>query len=107
MAETIYIGDDITTAEMKVLFGEQDFIDLVYERLGQNAGAYLENMLISGYQLEEAYNLGRLAGLDENDEATAYDAGREDGYDAGYSDGFAEGYSEGFEEGYKKHNPWA
>ena len=105
MAKTVYIGDD---REMKVLFCEQDFVNLIWERLGRDAGMHLEDMLLLNKQeLEDAYERGRLAGLDECDDGTAYDNGREDGYEDGYSDGYGKGYSEGFEAGYKKHNPWA
>ena len=48
--ETIYIGDDIVTAETKVLFDRQDFVDLVHEKLGNEAGTYLRDFLEDMYQ---------------------------------------------------------
>lgn len=45
MADTLYIGNDINTAEMKVLFCERDFIDLVAEKLGGDAARFLEDII--------------------------------------------------------------
>ena len=111
MAETLYIGDDIQSSEAKVILQDSDFIDLVYDRLGRDAGVYLESMLLADKEsLEEAFQRGRNAVLDENDDdgqSQAYYNGHEDGYDEGHDAGYAEGYADGFKDGYKKHNPWA
>jgi len=107
MPETIYIGQDMATAEVKVLFDERDFIDLVAEKLGGDAARFLEDIIDHhSSETNDAYERGRLAGLEENDDATAYNNGREDGYEEGHTAGYAEGYAEGFEDGYKKHNHW-
>lgn len=69
MAETIYIGDSIVDAETKVLFDRQDFVDLVREKLGNDAETYLKDFL------EDMYHDGYSQG---------YADGHENGYDAGY-----------------------
>lgn len=111
MAKTLYIGDNVQTSEAKVILKDSDFVDLVYDRLGRDAGMYLESMLSADAEaLEEAFTRGRNEGLDENDgsdECYAYNNGHEDGYDEGHDAGYAEGYADGFKDGYKKHNPWA
>lgn len=72
MAETIYIGDSIVDAETKVLFDRQDFVDLVREKLGNDAEVYLKELLEDTYQ--DGYNLGYDHGLEINQEkAWMYD----------------------------------
>lgn len=98
MADTIYIGDD---REMKVLFDERDFIDLVYEKLGGDAARFLEDIIDHhSAETNDAYERGRLAGLEESDDGSAYAAGCEDGYESGWSDGHSAGYQEGYDDGY-------
>lgn len=82
MAETVYIGDD---REMKVLFCEQDFINLVWERLGRDAGIILEEII------EARDELAR-----ENEELST-----EERYEVGWSDGHSAGYQEGYYDGYE------
>lgn len=81
MAETIYIGDD---REMKVLFCERDFVDLVWERLGRDAGMILEEIIEARDELAA-----------ENEKFC-----EEAGYDVGWSDGHSAGYQEGYDDGY-------
>ena len=75
MAETLYIGKDIDTAETKVLFCEQDFVRLVDECLGCDTRRYLEKII---RQRDDA--MQQLAHLE-----------RDGGYDGGYQDGFDTG----------------
>lgn len=68
MAKTLYIGNDVQTSEAKVILKDSDFVDLVYDRLGRDAGMYLESMLSADAEaLAEAFQRGRCAGLDESD----------------------------------------
>lgn len=67
MPETLYIGSDINTAETKVLFDEQDFLELVEERMGRDARAHIES-------IEERHKLAL-----------------EDAYNDGWSDGYEDG----------------
>ena len=70
MPKTLYIGDDITTAETKVLFAQQDFIDLVERHMGCDARSYLEHLICADEQmLKEVYDNG-------------YEDGRRDAYEA-------------------------
>lgn len=71
MPKTLYIGDDITTAETKVLFDERDFLELVKEQLGRDASEYLER-LISAKEYDQ------------------YRKGWGEGYDDGFHDGLAD-----------------
>ena len=94
MAKTLYIGNDVQTSEAKVILKDSDFVDLVYDRLGRDAGMYLESMLSANAEaLAEAFQRGRCAGLDESD--------------GGDRCSYAEGYVDGFKAGYEKHNPLA
>ena len=82
MPETIYIGQDITTAIPRTIFRPQDFVDLVDEMMGSSARQYLEDEL--GFQ----------SGNSRYEQAE-YDRG----YDQGYHDGLEEGYEDGYEHG--------
>ena len=75
MPETLYIGSDINTAETKVLFGEQDFVELIDEHLGRDARQYCEEIIS---QRDDA--MRQLAYFE-----------RDGGYDGGYQDGFDAG----------------
>lgn len=111
MAKTLYIGGDIQTAEAKVILKDSDFVDLVYDRFGRDAGMYLESMLSANKEaLAEAFQRGHAEGFDEAAEDSSlhsYNNGHKDGYDEGHEAGYAEGYADGFKAGYEKHNPWA
>lgn len=52
--ETLYIGHDAATAEMKVIFDEQNFVDLVQEQLGSDARRYLEAIISDRNHCKEA-----------------------------------------------------
>lgn len=107
MAKTLYIGDDIQSSEAKVILKDSDFVDLVYDRLGRDAGMYLESMLSADAEtLAEAFQKERDEAVEDNS-FHSYNNGHEDGYDEGHDAGYAEGYADGFKDGYKKHNPWA
>ena len=113
MAETIYIGNDINTAEMKVLFCEQDFIALVEQYMGSDAARRVEGLIAAQneirvnheQELREAYDEGASDSWAYGD-YESYENGRDDGYEAGYTDGYGRGYSDGFDAGYQQHNPW-
>lgn len=57
MPETIYLDDRMVT-----MFSKQDFVDLIREELGRDAGNYLEDAFEDAYQ--DGYNLGRRHGED-------------------------------------------
>lgn len=81
MPETLYIDDRV-----EVLFDQNDFVDLIRQRMGDDAARYL------------------LTAIDRlNDKANAmYEQGREDGYERGYADGelsYQEGYDAGYQDG--------
>lgn len=75
MTHTLYIGNDITTAEPVQIFREEDFVRVVDERLGRDASNYVNNII---EQRNDAVK-ERDEFLDEPD------------YDAGYIDGYNEG----------------
>lgn len=107
MPETIYIGNDINTAKTKVLFDQRNFVELIDQYMGADAARCLECLLRADVKaLDDAYEKGRLAGLEEDasSECLYYNNGHADGYDEGYDAGYAEGYAEGFEAGYKRHS---
>ncbi len=56
MVQTIYIGDNNVTSVAKVIFSEQDFVSLVFEHMGGDAGNYLE--LIGFSDTDTPYILG-------------------------------------------------
>lgn len=82
MAQTIYIGDE---REMKVLFCERDFVNLVWDRLGRDAGIILEEIIEARDELAK-----------ENEELS-----QEPRYDEAWSDGHSSGYQEGYDDGYE------
>lgn len=43
--DTLYIGHDAVTAGMKVLFSEQDFVNLVREKMGNDSAEYIQNIM--------------------------------------------------------------
>lgn len=104
MPKTLYIGD-----EMKVLFGDQDFYDLVKYCMGEDAVQHIRSLIAEDKrsqaeherELKEAYDKGASDAWSHQDFET-YENGKEDGYDEGYSEGYGKGYSEGFADGYKK-----
>lgn len=63
MAPTLYIGDDILTAEAERIFDDDDFVQLVRERLGSDAEKYLNSIIKRA------------------------DGRYDDGYEKGYTDG--------------------
>lgn len=77
MPETIYIGQDITTAEPKTIFKPKDFVDLVEEIMGPYARSYLETEL--------DFQAGN-----SRSEQESYDRGYDDGYNAGFEEGYDE-----------------
>lgn len=77
MPDTIYIGQDITTAVPKTIFKPKDFVDLVEEIMGPYARNYLEKEL--------DFQAGN-----SRSEQESYDRGYEDGYDAGFEEGYDE-----------------
>lgn len=109
MAQTLYIGDDVQTSEAKVILKDSDFVDLVYDRLGRDAGIYLESMLSADKAaLEEAFVRGRNEGIDESDggaECQAYNVGYDDGFDDGNDEGYIKGYDDGYRAGYNDGSP--
>lgn len=84
MPHTLYIGNDITTAEPVQIFCKADFVRMIDERLGRDASGYV-NMIIDE----------RNDAIRERDEAI-----RDGGYDGGYQDGFDAGLAAG-EESYE------
>lgn len=81
MTHTLYIGNDITTAEPVQIFCDEDFVSVVDERLGRDAGSYVNSII-------EARN----DAVKERDEAI-----KDGGYDGGYQDGFDAGLAAGEE----------
>lgn len=77
MTHTLYIGNDITTAEPVQIFCEEDFVRLVDERLGRDASSYISNII---EQRNDA--------IKERDEVL-YEPDYNDGYIDGYNDGLA------------------
>ena len=75
MTYTLYIGNDITTAEPVQIFCEDDFVRLVDERLGRDASKYVKDLF---EQRDNAIN-----DCDELLCQQYYLAG----YDEGYADG--------------------
>lgn len=75
MTHTLYMGNDITTAEPVQIFCEEDFVRLVDERLGRDASNYVNSIIER-----------RNDAIKERDEAI-----RDGGYDSGYQDGFDAG----------------
>lgn len=89
MPKTLYIGDEI-----KVLFGKENFIELVDEMMGNDAKNYLRRLLTQ--EFAEGHRLGYREAEDFycDDEDSNYMAGYDDGYDEGWADGHAAGESE-------------
>lgn len=75
MAHTLYIGNDITTAEPVQIFCDEDFVRMVDERLGRDTSNYVN------YIIEERNDV-----IKERDELLD-----EPDYDAGYIDGYNDG----------------
>ena len=75
MAYTLYIGNDIATAEPAQIFYEDDFVRLVDEHLGRDASGYVSSIIKQRNDVTKE----RDQLLDEPD------------YDAGYDDGYADG----------------
>lgn len=71
LAQTIYIGDDVATSQMKVLFNEQDFINLIEEYMGRDVRNYLESLI--RHQKE-------LIAIEKQEE-----------WESGYTEGFKDG----------------
>lgn len=81
MTHTLYIGDDIATAEPVQIFCEEDFVRMVDERLGRDASRYINSII---EQRNDA--------IKERNEAI-----KDGGYDGGYQDGFDAGLAAGEE----------
>lgn len=77
MTHTLYIGNNITTAEPVQIFCEEDFVHVVDERLGRDASDYVNNII---EQRNDA--------IKERDDVL-YEPDYDAGYDDGYSDGLA------------------
>lgn len=67
MSKTLYIGDEI-----KVLFGEENFIELVDEMMGNDAKNYLKRLLAQKFA--EGHRLGCRETEDFYDEEALNDA---------------------------------
>lgn len=96
--ETLYIGHDVATAEMKVLFSEQDFVDLVSQYMGCDAALYLKGLIQLNedekrrheLELADAYDEGASDAWNRHD-FEEFENGKEEGYQEGYDDGYADG----------------
>lgn len=45
LTHTLYIGDDICTARPEHIFNEDDFMRMVFERLGPDAERYVKSVI--------------------------------------------------------------
>lgn len=89
MAQTIYIGDNSATSVSKVIFSEQDFVNLVYEYMGGDARNYLEQILEQRNETTRELNevTRELDEIKSPWSSTIYDGGWNDGYESGYQEG--------------------
>ena len=75
MTHTLYIGNDITTAEPVQIFCDEDFVRMVDERIGRDASNYVNSII------EERNDV-----IKERDELLD-EPDYQSGYDEGYADG--------------------
>ena len=105
MPDLIYVKN---SHQIKVIFHEKDFIDLVEEHMGSDAAEYIRsrfgNLELDAEnherEVEEAYNQGAEDAWSHHN-AETYDAGHDDGYEEGYDKGYGRGYDEGYRDGFE------